>query len=65
MRISFIALLLLLSLPLPAIEKGFPVIKNFSTDDYMGGSRIFSLVSTNDGILYVGDKDGILEYDGI
>ncbi|PWD99605.1 triple tyrosine motif-containing protein [Marinilabilia rubra] len=64
MRISYIALLLLLSVHLPAIEKGFPVIKNFSADDYSGGSRIFSLVSTNDGILYAGDKNGILEYDG-
>ncbi|MDX9847729.1 MAG: hypothetical protein RBT74_12170 [Tenuifilaceae bacterium] len=41
-----------------------PVIKNFKAEDYNGGSRIYSIVSTEDGLLYAGDKNGILEFDG-
>lgn len=47
-----------------ASDKGVPIIKNFKADIYEGGSRIYSLVTTKDGLLYAGDKTGIIEFDG-
>lgn len=45
-------------------NEGMPIIKNFKAETYEGGSRIYSIVCTKDGLLYAGDKSGILEFDG-
>ncbi len=47
-----------------AINEGMPIIRNFKAEAYEGGSRIYSLVTTKDGLLYAGDKTGIIEFDG-
>ncbi|MCB2196928.1 MAG: hypothetical protein KQH79_13790 [Bacteroidetes bacterium] len=47
-----------------ANNEGMPIIKNFKAVDYKGGSRIYSVVTTSDGLLYAGDKTGVLEFDG-
>ncbi len=47
-----------------AVNEGMPIIRNFKAETYEGGSRIYSLVTTKDGLLYAGDKTGIIEFDG-
>lgn len=47
-----------------AKDEGFPIIKNFEPTHYNGGSRIYSVAGKSNGILYVGDKTGVLEFDG-
>lgn len=65
MRICIISLCLILCSFLSfSINEGVPIIKNFKAEDYSGGSRIYSILSTEEGILYAGDKNGILEFDG-
>lgn len=64
MRFILSIALLLIFFQLSANEKGLPIIKNFSVEDYLGGSRIYSIVSTDDGLIYAGDKSGIIQFDG-
>ncbi len=59
-----ILIILLLSYNSYSQEEGMPIIKNFTSDVYEGGSRIYSIVCTKDGLLYAGDKSGMLEFDG-
>jgi len=47
-----------------SFDGGLPIIKNFKAESYEGGSRIYSIVCTKDGLLYAGDKDGVLEFNG-
>ncbi len=47
-----------------SFDGGLPVIKNFKAETYDGGSRIYSIVCTKDGLLYAGDKNGVLEFNG-
>jgi len=59
-----LSLLLILPLNCFATEEGSPIIKNYESHDYQGGSRIYSIVSTLNGLLYAGDKSGVLVFDG-
>lgn len=64
MRIYLFCLFVLFSIPGFATFEGEPIVKNFSTSDYQGGSRIYSTVCTANGLLYASDKSGVLEFDG-
>jgi ligand-binding sensor domain-containing protein/DNA-binding CsgD family transcriptional regulator len=65
MRIIPAILLLLISFGFSfATNEGMPIIKNFKAETYEGGSRIYSIVCTKEGVLYAGDKSGILKFDG-
>lgn len=43
---------------------GLPDIKNYSTQDYHGGTQTWNVGQANNGILYFANNDGLLSYDG-
>lgn len=45
-------------------EMGFPFVENFPPKSYGFESQNFSIVEDKQGILYVGNLSGVLEYDG-
>ncbi|WP_372774222.1 two-component regulator propeller domain-containing protein [Mangrovibacterium sp.] len=47
-----------------ATNEGNPIVRNFAPSKYLGGSRVYSVVCTSNGMLYAGDKSGVLEFDG-
>ncbi|MEE9364351.1 MAG: ATP-binding protein [Cellulophaga sp.] len=46
-------------------EIGLPYIQNYSTDDYAANTQNFSVIQSEKGFIYVGNADGVLEYDGV
>jgi signal transduction histidine kinase/ligand-binding sensor domain-containing protein len=46
-------------------ERGLPIIENLSTSAVGADARNWSIVRDPKGLLYVGNTDGILEYDGV
>ncbi|MFZ0390114.1 MAG: hypothetical protein WAN36_06605, partial [Calditrichia bacterium] len=68
-----IPLLLLSILPVPATgadapshtEAGYPFIKNFSPREYGAGPSNWCVLQDKRGIMYFGNSEGILEYDGL
>ena len=63
-KISLILFLIVIPYFLFADEKGSLLVRNFSPTEYEGGSKIYSIVTTTNGLMYAGDKNGILEFDG-
>jgi len=63
-NVIIITVIIFYSLNVFSTDGGLPIIKNFKAETYEGGSRIYSLVCTKDGLLYAGDKNGVLEFDG-
>ncbi|MGB3465099.1 MAG: triple tyrosine motif-containing protein [Cyclobacteriaceae bacterium] len=43
---------------------GFPMIKNFDSDEYLGGIQNWQIVQNDDGIIHVANNMGLLQYDG-
>lgn len=50
--------------PIIAQEMGFSFIRNYTPKEYGGSGQVWTVVQDQRGILYFGDEDGILEYDG-
>src|SRR6185369_16695480 len=50
--------------PLPP-QTGIPAVRNFDPNDYRGGQQNFAVAEDARGVLYVGNADGVLEYDGV
>ncbi|MCP5051951.1 MAG: response regulator, partial [bacterium] len=46
-------------------ENGFKYITNFTPRDYNGGTQNFSILQDKDGVIYVGNQEGLLQYDGL
>jgi len=46
-------------------ENGLPYIRNFSPKDYAGGTQNFAVVQDDSGIMYFGNNDGVLVFDGV
>jgi len=46
-------------------EAGLPYIRNFSPEDYSGGTQNFSIVQDERGLMYFGNTGGVLIYDGV
>ncbi|NMM48536.1 triple tyrosine motif-containing protein [Marinigracilibium pacificum] len=44
-------------------SKGLPFTKYFSTQDYEGGIQNWTITQNNDGLIYVANNFGLLEYD--
>ncbi|WP_372640980.1 triple tyrosine motif-containing protein [Ancylomarina sp.] len=47
-----------------ASEEGSLIVRNFYPNVYDGGSKIYSVVTSSNGLMYAGDKNGIIEFDG-
>jgi len=45
-------------------EAGLPYIQNFTPDDYHFGPQNWSSIEGNDGLIYVGNGNGLMEFDG-
>ncbi len=43
---------------------GVPLIKNYSRDDYKAGRQNWSIIQDSRKLMYFGNNNGILEYDG-
>jgi PAS domain S-box-containing protein len=46
-------------------EKGKYFIRNFTPKEYKGHVQNWSLVRNSKGLIYVGNQNGVLEYDGV
>jgi len=67
--LSILILCFLGSAPAPGFEAsgyqaGIPFYKSFSAREYNAGPQNWSVVQDKDGIIYVANSEGILEYDG-
>lgn len=51
--------------PMEIWESGLPYIENYTPDDYKGGPQNWALLEGNDGFMYAGNSNGILQYDGV
>lgn len=50
--------------PPEASAAGFLPVRNFGRDNYLGGPQNWSVVQDSVGRLYVGNRDGMMRYDG-
>ncbi len=46
-------------------ELGLPYIQNYPIDIYGASSQNFAVAQSKEGLMYIGNNDGVLEYDGI
>ncbi len=44
---------------------GIPFIKNYTPEDYNGSTQNWSVIQDNRGVMYFGNGDGILTFDGL
>ncbi|MEZ4687323.1 MAG: hypothetical protein R3B47_15020 [Bacteroidia bacterium] len=51
------------SLPLQAY--GYPFIQNFGPDDYPGLGQNWAVVQDSQGLIYVANGNGVLQFDGV
>lgn len=67
MKNLILSLLLLFTLPISAQinQYGIPFIKNYTTKDYNAYSQNWVAIKDNNGLLYVGNNNGVLQYDGV
>ncbi len=47
-----------------AQENGKPFIHNYTVADYAASTQNWAIVQDKRGVMYIGNNDGILEYDG-
>jgi ligand-binding sensor domain-containing protein/DNA-binding CsgD family transcriptional regulator len=63
----YLILVLLLSINLASGQiksRGIPFIVNYSKNDYRASTQNWSITQDNRGIIYFGNNDGLLEFDG-
>ena len=63
--VLLILLLHLTPLYLPGQETGYKFFKNYSAEDYDHYPQNWAIAQAENGILYVANNAGILEYDGV
>jgi hypothetical protein len=49
----------------PSLEVGFPLIQKYTTKDYKAFAQNWAFTQAPNGFIYVGNNDGVLEYDGV
>ncbi|MBI3131484.1 MAG: response regulator [Acidobacteria bacterium] len=70
-RIHALLLTLLAALALPASgtpsisEAGLPFVRTFTPRNYAAGPQNWATVQDARGVIYVGNNDGVLEFDGV
>ncbi len=64
-RISILIVILLSMVSLVHTQNlGTPFVTNFERSDYGGGFQTWSIVQGNNGMMYFGNNNGLMEYDG-
>lgn len=48
----------------PRLESGAPIMRQFLPAEYKAQGQNWALVQSRRGLMYVGNNDGVLEYDG-
>ena len=61
---SIVAVLLLYNIIAFSQERGIPFHRNYSVKDYNAASQNWAIVQDNRGIIYAGNDEGVLQYDG-
>ena len=46
------------------VEAGLPFLRNYSPRDYAAHAQNWTVVQDHRGVIYVGNNDGVLEFDG-
>jgi signal transduction histidine kinase len=46
-------------------DSGLPFVSNFPTSTYRQGPQNFTVLQSNEGLIYVGNNNGLLVYDGV
>lgn len=44
---------------------GHPLLRNYSPEEYKGSEQNWAIIQDNRGVMYFGNNDRILEYDGV
>ena len=53
------------TVPLPLkLESGAPIMRQFLPQEYKAQGQNWALIQNRRGLMYVGNNDGVLEYDG-
>jgi len=60
-----ITIWLWLYLPVNSQQVGTPFVRNFERSDYRAGFQTWSIEQGDNGMMYFGNNNGLLEYDGI
>lgn len=47
----------------PALSASYPTVRNFTPDTHGGGSQTWAIVSASNGLMYFGNKNGLLSFD--
>ena len=65
MQIKYrIALFLNICLGLSLVSQELPPINNYKISDYKAGNQNWSISQANNKYIYVGNNDGLLEFNG-
>ncbi|GCC51744.1 hypothetical protein SanaruYs_19730 [Chryseotalea sanaruensis] len=46
-------------------DSGLPFVSNFPTSTYRQGPQNFTVLQSNEGLIYIGNNNGLLVYDGV
>lgn len=57
--------LLIPSLSVAQKELGYPLSETFLPKQYKGSTQNWAICENEDGLIYVGNRDGLLEFDGV
>lgn len=49
---------------LPAMAVAQPLVLHYSKGDYKGGNQNWSIAQDKQGLMYIGNSDGLLQFDG-
>ena len=60
----FLNVILLFPLTLNAQRYGIPGIHNYTRSEYQGGTQNWAVAQAPNGMVYFGNNDGLVEYDG-
>lgn len=47
------------------VEIGFPLVKNYVSKEYSANVQNWAIVQDHRGVMYFGNGEGVLEYDGV
>jgi hypothetical protein len=47
------------------VEIGFPIVENYVSKEYSANVQNWAIVQDHRGVMYFGNGEGVLEYDGV
>ena len=46
-------------------DLGYPLAETFTPKEYKGGTQNWAICESDEGLIYVGNREGLLEFDGV